>query len=404
MIVSKKNKEKVRLDVYICLMIMYELSSNIFGHGLIVTILRWTLFATSLIYSVALIAEKKKVPFFITSLAMLYFVFFMYGIAIVIQGKVFYVWRVDGRRVRSFVYLLQISESLLPVFVFYYYSRINALTDEYIRKRVIIFLIVAAICYAIGLQKSILQTGHDEVTNNSGYLILSLFPLFLIFRPGSWKQYLSICGSMILIGLSMKRGAILLSFVSLFVFFSYLLMHAKRSTKVGVIVLLIMMIIGTYIGYGKMMSSSVYFQQRVEKTIDGNTSGRDYIFDYFINTFLHKTTESELLFGQGANATLEIYGQYAHNDWIEIAINQGIFGLVVYLVYWMAFFILCVKKQMDPCVRAILVMIFIIYFFKTIFSMSYRTYSIYVSMMLGYAIAKAFQSNKTIDENYTENH
>ena len=381
-------KDSLKLDLYLGLMLIYALSEAILGSGYIVTFSRWPLFFISLYYYLKVMMGVKKEPFFISALGLLYMMFFIYGVIVIFEGKEFHVWRTDNRTMRSFSYLLQITDSLLPIFVFYYFSKIKVLTANYVQNRMPMFLLVVGICYYVNLQNNILEKGTDEVTNNSGYLVLSIFPMLLFLKARSWKQYLFVGICLVLIFLSMKRGAILISLLCFAVYFYYLLGNSKNT--VPVIAILLIMVVSIYIGYEHLMSSNDYFQERVNKTLDGNSNGRDVIFFFFYNYFLHRTTQEEFLIGKGANATLEIFGQYAHNDWLEIMINQGLFGLVVYLIYWWSFLLLCKKKHIVPQIKTALIILFVIYFMKTIFSMSYRDYTVYSTMTLGYCVAMSY--------------
>jgi O-antigen ligase len=159
--------------------------------------------------------------------------------------------------------------------------------------------------------------------------------------------------------------------------------------KFFVIFALIVGMIGAYSVFDKMLDSSSYFQERVDDTMEGDSSGRDVIYEFFWNYYRNNTTPEEFLVGMGANATLDIFGQYAHNDWLEIAINQGLLGIVIYLLYWISFLRLLRKKNLPPDVKVALWMLFMIGFLKTLFSMSYREYTVYYSMVLGYCVAIA---------------
>ena len=121
--------------------------------------------------------------------------------------------------------------------------------------------------------------------------------------------------------------------------------------------------------------------------MEGDTSGRDVIQGFFIDYYLNEASTTEQVIGGGANRTLELFNMYAHNDWIELAINQGLIGMFLYLVFWIAFARVLFKRDIPPIERTALIMLFFIYFMKTLFSMSYSDYTLYSSMVLGYCLA-----------------
>lgn len=383
------------LNLYVGLSIVYTLSVNIIGSGLIVTFSRWLLFFVSIFFYLMVMMNSDKKPFIIWSLGLLYLLFFIYGSFLIIEAKEFHAWRATNIRIRSFLYLLQITESLLPVFVFYYYSKLGVLNKKYMTKNILLFLSFIVISYIINWQRIQMLTESEEVTNNSGYLVLSFFPMLAFLKMKSARQYLLFGFCTLLIFFAMKRGAILISVVCLLVYFIYLFKESRGVNFWKVAIIFLIAIAAINYTYDYLLNSSAYFQLRVENTMEGDSSGRDLIFDFFYNYFINETDTKEFLFGLGANATLDIYGQYAHNDWLEIAINQGCLGLIIHLAYWISFLLLCRKKNDDPQVKAALIMLFSIYFLKTLFSMSYRDYTLYSSMAFGYCIARSYIEGKT---------
>ena len=187
------------------------------------------------------------------------------------------------------------------------------------------------------------------------------------------------------------------------IYFLYLLRNSKRSAVVGIIVSMFIALGIVYYIYQSMMDSSAYFQARVEDTLEGDSSGRDNIYAFFFEYYMEETTTEQQLVGLGANATLDIFGQYAHNDWLEIAINQGLLGLIIFLVFWLVFFAVCLRKHPDSRIRTTLCMLFAIFFLKSFFSMSYRSFTLYSNIVLGYCIATKFLYNsQTFIEKNTE--
>lgn len=380
------SQSKKWLDLFVILLLAYDTLSLI-ADGAIISILRWTLLAWFIMGFIRNLASVHKSPGFIKMLTVLFIMFFVYGFLIILEKKDFTVWRTNDRIVRSITYILQISFSLLPIFVFYHFGKNGVLTKEYMIRRIPIFLVAITFYFYFSGRARMEFNGADEVTNNAGYVVLSIIPMFMFLKNRSLKQYLCWAFCLGLILLSMKRGAIIIAVLLTGVYFYYLFRESSRSKKLSVCLILIIALFGAYYSFEKRMSSSDYFQSRVDKTMEGNSSGRDVIYAFFWDYYINNTTPEEFLFGKGANATLEIFGQYAHNDWLEIAINQGLFGIVVYLLFWISFLRICLKKNIPPDVKVALWMLFTIYFLKSMFSMSYREFTLYSSMVLGCCVA-----------------
>ena len=199
---------------------------------------------------------------------------------------------------------------------------------------------------------------------------------------------------MLLIFFSVKRGAILGGLIVAAVYFMYIFRKSKTSTRLGVVIALIIAAYGTFYVYDRLATTNAHFQERMEDTMEGKTSGRDWIHAFFIDYYMNQYTPTEKLIGRGANSTLELFNMFAHNDWIELGINQGLLGVVLYLFFWIAFVRLLLKKDIPIEVRTSLIMIFVIYFSKTFFSMSYSEYTLYSSMAFGYCIAASYDASK----------
>ena len=129
--------------------------------------------------------------------------------------------------------------------------------------------------------------------------------------------------------------------------------------------------------------------RRIQDTLDGNSSGRDRIYTYFWNYFVYESNVLNFLFGRGANGTLELLNQYAHNDWLELAVNQGLLGVVFYFIYW-KYFYKTWKHTTNIDAKVILAMVVLINFPKSMFSMSYYDMTYVSTSVLGYALANRF--------------
>ena len=193
---------------------------------------------------------------------------------------------------------------------------------------------------------------------------------------------------MVFILLGMKRGAIIIGVVCLICFLWNNIKNANKSKKKGLLFLSLVMCFVGYLVVKYQMNESLYFNQRVEQTLEGNSSGRDELYRVFWNYFIDKATPLQFAFGSGADATLKVASYYAHNDWLEIAVNQGILGLIIYLLYLMLFARECLLKFYNNQTKLALQISFIICFMKTLFSMSYNDMPISAAFVLGYCLAQ----------------
>lgn len=335
----------------------------------------------------------KGKPIYFNGLNLLFFTLVIYGVFLlisdhhyVIQAKLF------DNEVSKSSYLKNIFLSFPNIYTFYYFSRKGFLTDDHLRKWILAFFGIAIFRFfdnQITAIQADLINGNDveEITNNMGYLFVALIPSIALFKRNVRLQYclLIICMAFIVFG--MKRGAIIVGVVSMLYFLYFNLKYNNQVPKGKVIFLSFLIIIAAYFLTNYMMETSDYFLSRIEATKEGNSSGRNEIYEYFWNHFKNETNIFKFLFGNGANATLGIYINYAHNDWLELAINQGLFGIIVYMIYWL-FFLLTIKSiKHNQTAKLVLTLIFISYFIETLFSMSYTEYSMVPSTVFGYYLA-----------------
>lgn len=383
---------KTELNIYVALLLVCNLFDAVMGSGLVLTLCKYTIIIWSFAYYIKTVANFQKESAVVKALSIFYLSLAIYGTIALVEGKTLYT---PTTPIVPVNYLYKASWSLLPIFAFYNFAKKGLLTKQFMLKWIYACVVVATISYYFGMLQSLAKhEGEEEATNNGGYIIVSLLPMFIFLKDRSKQQYLLLAGALLLAFLSMKRGAIMVGLVAVAVYFWYLLKNSKKTTKAKVFVALIIASFGILYVFDRMSTTSEYFQERVDETMEGDSSGRDFIQGFLIDYYMTQYTPTEKLVGRGGNATLDVLGQFAHNDWIELGINQGLLGMLLYLFYWISFVKLLMNRSVPPEVKTALAMFFVIYFLKTFFSMSYSGYTLYVSMVLGYGIAVACDAGK----------
>ena len=223
-----------------------------------------------------------------------------------------------------------------------------------------------------------------------GYLWLSLFPLLPLFQKKTFIQYILLLAILLFVINGFKRGAILVSVV-LSVAFILLSFResASQKRKIAIALLVVFTAIVGFYYINVLASSNDYFNYRIGQTVEGNASNREWMYPMFFNAIITQNDTFRFLFGNGADGTLKLFGTYAHQDWLEIGINQGIVGIVFYFIYWCAFFKTCrkAKKIQVKSIYSSLVLVFIAYFLISLFSMSINGMYLFSSSVLGFSMA-----------------
>ena len=386
-------------NLYIFLWLIYSVQSFVFGG-------KGTSFSSIIIFSLIGVSAyhfvyalfNYKMPGYMKGLVVLVFMFTLYGIILIISGKTIMFMRTRSV-VKNYNYIKNIYISLLPIFSFYVFARKGKLTKDVILKWTLLFFIVAILQFFQNQRDLLMMAGEDteEITNNYGYIFLSIIPLFAFWEHKRIVQYIGLGLSMAFIILGMKRGAIVIGALSIMWFMFQSMRNASRKQKIWVFILSVILIVVGFYMVSDMLQNSEYFNQRLEDTIEGNSSGRDRLYGVFWQHFTQESNPWLFLFGNGANATLTISSNYAHNDWLEIAINQGLLGLVIYVVYWIKFYKTWKNSKFDSQIHLALGLILFIFFMKTLFSMSYNDMPIYATLCLGYCMGMISEDENMVD-------
>lgn len=386
-------------DLYIFLWILYNLQGTLYASGsLISQVLLAVLLAWSVVNCFRLNSKDIAHTIYFRGLNVLILLFTIYGLLLIIIGPELYITEGTIEKVRNFVYLKEIYTSLLPIYSFFLFAKRGKLTEESLKKWFYIFIIIGTLQYVRSQRDAVLLAMMQGwkpkgITNNSGYIFVSLIPGLMLLRKKSMIQYLGLALCLFFIFASMKRGAIIVGVLSVILLFFYQLRYSSHRKKIGVVCLIILVSIASYLAVMYMLETNDYFNSRIQATLEGDSSHRDEIYSSLFRTFVYDTTFFQMLFGRGAWGTLTVSFNFAHNDWLEILTNQGLLGIIVFIYYWRCFLKNSKDINLSSESRICLCMILFICFMKTIFSMSYSDMSIYITSVLGLSLAGGIRAS-----------
>lgn len=258
----------------------------------------------------------------------------------------------------------------LMLFIGISVGRETDISEKFIANTGIIYFLFACIIYYYDRVTLGLTNDIDSITNNSGYMIVAFVP----FMPYIFKCYkktsIVLLGiSLFLVILSNKRGAIL-TYVILLIYLGYIYLKNNKislKTVLGAILISAGMI---YIGI-KEYESNEYLQSRIEAAQEGNSSGRNVIYSKLLQNFEDQTSSSKFFFGNGMAYTVKIANLYAHNDWLELLIDNGLIGVITYLIFYITTFVYFSKRPKHNTTSNTAILILFLFFIKTFFSMTY---------------------------------
>lgn len=372
--------------LYTVVCLLYLLRHILFGDFSIPGRMLYGLFFLWSVYYYVKVVTEMEYPPYLKVLNALVILILIYGIPLWLYGTD-NAWK---RQTTSSYFLHIFFESILPIYSFYYFGKKQLIDDNWFKGVALFFFISVLFLYEDNKNKVLLSSNREEVTNNAAYLWLSLFPIMVFFKRKPVIQYLGVFIILYYIVLGFKRGAILLGAICFLVFLWQTLRTSKLSNKIMIVVAVGALLVFFIPMIENFILNSDYFAQRMERTMEGDSSNRDVIYAKYWSFYWNQNSFLALLFGNGAFGTLKLLGLMAHNDWLEFLIDMGLVGTLVYLVYWIQAVIMC-RDSARVCRFEVfqgILLFLVINFGRTLFSMSIMGMSFFATSVFGYLVAQ----------------
>ena len=370
--------------IYIGLWMMYYLQQMLMINGIIAQ----SVFVVSIIisfYAFFQVNRYYKTGPFIKYLNIMLLILSIYGIIPIIGG-----WSLTGTSPMGWfnlVYLQRIYGSLLPIYVFYYYSLTRRINSDNLKYIYIVFIVFSILAFYQRYYFLSDLLDEKEVINNIGFYFVPLIPMLLLLKVKDYWKYLFILINFAFILMSVKRGAILGGGVMIILFIIYQFKTSSWKRLAYMLCLSVIILLAVSYYAVSFYESSDILQLRVQQTLNGDSSGRDWMYSRYFSYFMDKTTALEFFIGNGANATWVLLGNYAHNDWLEFAINQGVLGIIMNVIFWTV--LVWEWKHfvgLQKCRQAFGAMI-VAYFLMSLHSMSIDMLPAAATLCIGYCLA-----------------
>lgn len=260
----------------------------------------------------------------------------------------------------------------LSFFTAYAIARRQQFSDKWIFWIAMIFLAMSVprFFYQLVTLTEAKETESDGVTNNAGYIILSVFP-YLALTLKRYKIMTAISALIIItiVIMSSKRGAIVILLTMLLFSLYYYFKTHKISFKSIAGVFIAVILLGAVI-YNQYESND-YLQRRMEKTSEEGIGTRDLAYSMLFNHWINETNFFKFTFGNGTAQSIEVWGNYAHNDWLELLIDNGVLGVILYATIFISLNRYIRKSKLPPNYRLAIHLCVIYWLLKSIFSMGY---------------------------------
>lgn len=382
-------------DLYVLLGIFYYLQNIAYPPGIIAQAIQLIMILWGIWAAAKTIIEPRRMPLVLRAAMLLIIMYSLYGLAEMVYPR--HILITEGylnKEVHAYVYLQNALNSFLPFFVFYRFYNSGRLSGRRIAVYLFLFLATTFIRYFYSiyafLESQMLSGGsRTEFTNNLGYTFLSLIP-YIFFLRRILPRYILLGVLIVFIIACMKRGAILIGGVSAMWFLLSQIKHSRGIGRKTLAIIFMCAIVGVATWYVMdMLANSDYFVYRLNKTLEGNSSNRDTIYSTLFKEIIDDPSLLHWLFGRGANSTVLIAGNYAHEDWLELMTNNGIIGVVLGISFIASLYYTAYKNRriLGPNYTTCLMMATTMVFMQTFFSMIIYQMSIWVSLPLAYLVA-----------------
>lgn len=216
------------------------------------------------------------------------------------------------------------------------------------------------------------QEGNAFFVNNSAYCFITLLPY--IYLISSYRRGLSaalIIFAFLFLALCHKRGAMLCFFIATAYWTVTYLRTSPDKLKAGAICMMLMTVAAIAVMIQIELDPAAYI--RLLQTLEGYSSGRDVIYSRILESFAYETHDSILLFGNGLSQSIEITGNYAHSDWLELLADAGVAGVGIYSLFFLSYLFYMARNrtriQRDDLLTMNLIMLLL--FIKSIYSMGF---------------------------------
>lgn len=377
-------KQINRCDIFIALNVLYSMQGVLYPNGVINQILQLVIIIWGLlVFSKYLFSSLCRIRLLKATTALV-LMYCLYGGILILFGNPL-ITNIPSAPSR-YIYLQVSLRSLLNIYVFYHYASIGILSASRIRIYALLLLLSMIPRYYYNQAQIMYMSNRDEVTNNMGYTFLAILPSLFFFYKKPLLQYVLLSTTMFFMIMAMKRGAIAIGSLVIVLLVCCNIFSKKNKHKFWTILLTIFLIFGAVFVVLNLLSENGYFLSRIEQTLDGDSSGRDEIYGQLWQKIRNEQSVIYMLFGRGADSTWALAGNYAHQDWLETLCNNGLVGCLLLLSFFVSLFqdaFYSRKVFMKNFFMSYIVLLIII-FCKTMFSMSIQSLDISLSAVLGY--------------------
>lgn len=287
----------------------------------------------------------------------------------------------------------------LPMFSFYVLSTHGAITQRAITLFLVLSVILGFFYFTHAEYEKMQMLRHGglgDFTINASTIFLVIIPL-LFFLKDRWMILCIMSVIVFFVFSSAKRGNIVSMVIPAYLLFR-MNVRWKRSF-INKTIMVIGFIIIVALAY-QIIIRSDYIMNRIKKTLEGDSSGRDIIYKTAFITWYKAKYLYNFILGYGTDATRKLVGIRAHNDWLEILVDFGLVGFCFYFFFFVSLVKVIWQNKNDPQAFHVLLAVFYIWFSKSLYSMGFtENLFSYLSMVIGIVLGKKKEQSQLQNQN-----
>lgn len=217
----------------------------------------------------------------------------------------------------------------------------------------------------------------------TGYVFTALIIYSLLIKNIKYR-IVYIVPLLIFTMISAKRGAIILALILTFCILYQTYIKQSNRLKISNVIILIAILCIASIFVVNFISSNEFLMNRLDKTLEGDASNRQDMYPLLLSIIGSTDSLIDLFIGRGPAQSVNLLGNYAHNDWFEAMIDFGIFFTVAMIVFYYRMFKMSVSASINNKNIIRLCLLFLL--FKSLVSMGIFSLESYIVMaLMGYA-------------------
>lgn len=259
---------------------------------------------------------------------------------------------VDGKGIISYVVLF--CSLLAPLLIYNFsYNLAYKISQKTFDRGIALGIILLVVMYAITMKGVLINYVLDaEFRDGTVYVLMMFLPVVMTFNK-KWTRRILIVLISISVLTSLKRGGFVTILLAVIAYLLTKQQVSQKSIPLVIKILISLIILLSIVGiivYINVQTEGKIFDRFATASADGG-SGRNIVY-LVVLEMIGNSNLFELMFGHGWNFVLKDspLELSAHNDYLEITYDIGIFGLffLLFLLIHLFFITRNLYKQKSP--------------------------------------------------------